>query len=81
MGTKLGELVKPVREITTLDALQGRMFAVDANNILYQFLSIIRGRDGTPLMHNNVITSHLIGLFNRTTRLITDFRMKFVFVL
>lgn len=80
MGSKLGDLVKPVREITTLEALQGRMLSVDANNVLYQFLSIIRERDGTPLQFNNIVTSHLIGVFYRTTRLITDFGMRLVFV-
>ena len=80
MGTNLGSLVKPVRKIMDLIAFQGRMLTVDANNILYQFLSIIRERDGTLLNWNNVITSHLIGLFYRTTRLITDFGIRFVFV-
>ena len=80
MGTKLGELIKPVREITTLEALQGRTFAVDANNMLYQFISIMRDQDGTPLQWNNIPTGHLIGILNRTTRLITEFGIKFVLV-
>ena len=80
MGTNLGSLVKPVRKIMDLTAFQGRILTVDANNILYQFLSIIRERDGTLFNWNNVITSHLIGLFYRTTRLITDYGMRLVFV-
>jgi len=80
MGTKLGELIKPIREITTLEALQGRMFAVDANNMLYQFISIMRDQDGTPLQWDNRPTGHLIGILNRTTRLITDFGIKLVLV-
>ncbi|MFX0197267.1 MAG: flap endonuclease-1 [Candidatus Hodarchaeota archaeon] len=80
MGTNLGSLVKPVRKIVDLTAFQGRMLSVDANNILYQFLSIIRERDGTLFNWNGMITSHLIGLFYRTTRLITDFGMRLAFV-
>jgi len=80
MGTNLGLLVKPVRMIMNLTAFQGRILTVDANNILYQFLSIIRERDGTLFNWNDVITSHLIGLFYRTTRLITDYGMRLVFV-
>ena len=51
--------------------LTGKSVAVDAYNVLYQFLSIIRGPDGTPLMdsHRN-ITSHLSGLFYRNIELL-----------
>jgi flap endonuclease-1 len=47
--------------------LRNRAIAIDAYNVLYQFLSIIRQPDGTPLMdsHGNV-TSHLSGIFYRT---------------
>lgn len=64
MAVDLGKLVSK-RKIT-LDEINGRTIAVDAYNVLYQFLSIIRGPDGTPLMdtHGNV-TSHLSGLFYR----------------
>ncbi len=54
-----------------LDQLAGKKVAVDAYNALYQFLSIIRQRDGTPLMdYNGKVTSHISGLFYRTARLL-----------
>lgn len=50
--------------------LTGKSIAIDAYNVLYQFLSIIRGPDGAPLTdsHGNV-TSHLSGLFYRSIEL------------
>jgi flap endonuclease-1 len=61
--------------------LRGKSLAVDAQNYLYQFLSLIRMQDGTPLQdsHGN-ITSHLAGLMFRSTRLIRDYDMYLVFV-
>ncbi|MFH1106419.1 MAG: flap endonuclease-1 [Candidatus Micrarchaeota archaeon] len=49
-----------------------RLVAVDAFNTIYQFLSIIRQADGTPLMDSEGrITSHLSGLFYRTGNLLS----------
>jgi flap endonuclease-1 len=64
-----------------LENLKGKSLAVDANNYLYQFLSLIRTRDGTPLKdsHGN-ITSHLSGLMFRSTRLIHDYNIDLTFV-
>src|SRR3989338_2449751 len=43
---------------------------MDAYNILYQFLTTIRGMDGTPLKDSKgSTTSHLVGLFSRTASL------------
>ncbi len=68
MGTPIGDLV--LKEEISLDFLNGRKVGVDAYNIIYQFLSSIRGPDGTPLMDSNRnITSHLTGLLYRTTNL------------
>jgi len=54
-----------------LDFLNGRRIGIDSYNILYQFLSIIRGADGTPLMDSKGrITSHLTGLLYRTVNLL-----------
>jgi flap endonuclease-1 len=65
----------------TLDALRGRSLAVDGQGELYQFLALIRLRDGTPLRDSRGrITSHLSGLFYRTTRLIADHGVDLVFV-
>lgn len=69
MGVDLGELVQ--KDEITLEALNGKVIAIDAYNALYQFLSIIRQPDGTPLMDSNGrITSHLSGVFYRTAKLI-----------
>lgn len=78
MGTKIGELL--VKKEIELDFLQGRKVGVDSFNILYQFLSTIRGRDGTPLMDSKGrITSHLTGLLYRTANLLEK-EIKPVFV-
>jgi flap endonuclease-1 len=79
----VGVLLTPiiVKQPLTLEALHGALLAVDGNGELYQFLALIRLRDGTPLGDSSGrITSHLSGLFYRTTRLMADFRMKLVFV-
>ena len=79
MGVNFTPII--VKETLSLQDLKGRSLAVDANNYLYQFLSLVRTRDGTPLRdsrHN--ITSHLAGLLFRSTRLIHDFNIDLVFV-
>ena len=69
MGTDLGDLVG--KEEISLDYLQGRKVGIDSYNIIYQFLSSIRGQDGIPLMDSNGnVTSHLTGLLYRTTNLL-----------
>lgn len=68
MGTNLGDLIE-TEEISFAD-MNDRVVAVDALNTLYQFLSIIRQRDGTPLKDSQGrVTSHLSGLFYRTVKL------------
>ena len=79
MGVNLTPII--VKQILTLNDLNGKSLAVDANNYLYQFLSLIRTRDGTPLKDSKGnITSHLAGLMFRSTRLIHDFNIDLVFV-
>ncbi|MCD6248656.1 MAG: flap endonuclease-1 [Hadesarchaea archaeon] len=69
MGVQLGDVV-PRKEIS-LEELRGKVIAIDAMNTLYQFLSIIRQRDGEPLKDSKGrVTSHLSGLFYRTANLI-----------
>lgn len=79
MGVNLGELVEP--EEITFDDLNDRVVAIDAMNTLYQFLSIIRQRDGTPLKDSDGnITSHLSGLFYRNINLLEkNIRPLYVF--
>ncbi len=65
MGVDLKDLIP--RTTITLNALSGKVIAIDAYNALYQFLSIIRQPDGTPLRdRHGRITSHLSGLLYRT---------------
>lgn len=69
MGVDLSELVP--RKTVELQALPKEGIAIDGNNALYQFLTVIRQPDGTPLMNTRgQITSHLQGLFYRTINFI-----------
>ncbi len=79
MGVDLGDLFER-KEIEFTD-LKGKVIAIDAYNTLYQFLSIIRQRDGTPLVDSHgEITSHLSGFLYRTTNLVeAGIRPVFVF--
>lgn len=79
MGVNLTPII--TKTVLNLEDLRSRSFAVDANNYLYQFLSLIRMPDGASLQdsHGN-ITSHLAGLMFRTTRLMQDYDMRLVFV-
>ncbi|MFH0832658.1 MAG: flap endonuclease-1 [Candidatus Aenigmatarchaeota archaeon] len=78
MGIQLTDLVKG-NEITIED-LRNRRIAIDSFNWIYQFLSIIRQRDGEPLKDSKGrVTSHISGLFYRTTKLL-EANVKPVFV-
>jgi flap endonuclease-1 len=79
----VGVVLTPIitKDTTALADLNGRTLAVDGNGELYQFLALIRLRDGTPLKDSKGrITSHLSGLFYRTTRLIADHDLRLVVV-
>jgi flap endonuclease-1 len=78
MGVDLGDIFE--RNEIEFSDLKGKVIAIDAYNTLYQFLSIIRQRDGTPLIDSHgEITSHLSGFLYRTTNLIEE-GIKPVFV-
>jgi len=78
MGVNIGAILEPKE--TSLETISGKIAAVDAYNTLYQFLSIIRQPDGTPLKDSlGRTTSHLSGLIYRTTNLMGD-GIKQVFV-
>lgn len=67
MGVNLKDLL--IRDVIGLDDLKGKIVAVDSFNMLYQFLTTIRTPDGKPLTDSKGnVTSHLIGLFNRTAK-------------
>ncbi len=79
MGVNLTPIV--LKQTTSLEGLRGRSFAVDAFNMLHQFLALIRTREGRLLTDpRGRVTSHLVGLVFRVTRLVADYRMSLVFV-
>jgi flap endonuclease-1 len=69
MGVDLGELF--AKEPCAFEDFANRVIALDAYNVLHQFLSSIRQRDGTPLKDSHGrITSHLSGLLYRTANMV-----------
>jgi len=79
MGVDLGGLLEK-REIN-LEYLAGRTIGIDSFNVLYQFLSSIRGADGSPLIDSKGrVTSHLTGLLYRTASIVErDIKPVFAF--
>ncbi|HLD83419.1 MAG TPA: flap endonuclease-1 [archaeon] len=78
MGIQLTPLAKG-RQIE-ISELSGKTIAVDSLNWLYQFLSIIRQRDGQPLEDSSgSVTSHLSGIFYRSLNLM-EAGVKLVYV-
>src|SRR3989338_2847014 len=78
MGCAITELLTG-KEIT-IESLSGKILAIDAHNMLYQFITSIKQRDGTPLLdQRGNITSHLTGLLSRTTSFMEK-GLKLVFV-
>lgn len=69
MGTKLRELL--VKKEISFEDLKGKKIAIDALNIIFQFLASVRQRDGSLLTDSKGnVTSHLVGLFTRTSKLL-----------
>lgn len=78
MGLQFKDLV--VKHEISVKDLSGKVLAIDTMNMLYQFLTTIRSADGSVLTDKQGrVTSHLIGLFNRTTSLMEQ-GIKLVFV-
>jgi len=78
MAVDLSKLIS--KRKLQFEELRDKTIAIDAYNVIYQFLSIIRGPDGTPLMdsHGNV-TSHLSGIFYRTIDIL-DYGIRPIYV-
>lgn len=71
MGVNLSGLFEP--NTVELSELTGKTIAIDAYNTIYQFLSIIRQPDGSPLCdRTGRVTSHLSGILYRTSNLIAQ---------
>ncbi len=67
MGVDIGDLA--LKNPVDLNSFSGKTIAIDAFNSIYQFLASIRQPDGTPLQDfSGNITSHLSGLFYRTSK-------------
>lgn len=80
MGVAIRDILADYKTTVTWEALPG-IAVIDANNALYQFLTIIRQPDGTPLMdRNGHVTSHLSGiLFRMANFMEKGIRPVFVF--
>jgi flap endonuclease-1 len=79
MGVSLSDFAegKPIDIV----ALKDKIIAIDTFNFLYQFLSTIRGADGGLLVNaQGQVTSHLVGLFSRTAKLMQT-GLKLVFII
>ncbi len=79
MGVDIGDLFR--WEKISFKDLHDRVIVIDAHNVLYQFISSIRQRDGTPLKNSKgEMTSHLSGIFHRTANLVeSKIRPVYVF--
>lgn len=78
MGVDIGSLFR--NEKISFNDLHDRVIVIDAHNVLHQFLSSIRQRDGTPLKDSKgQITSHLSGILHRTANLVNA-RIRPVYV-
>lgn len=79
MGVNFKDIL--VRHPIKAEELAGKKIVVDGYNMLYQFLSSIRDRDGNLFTnHKGQVTSHLIGLFSRVTNMMQKgLKLAFVF--
>ena len=79
MGLAIKELIQS-HEIQSKE-LARKPLAIDAYNMLYQFLTTIRSRDGSLLTDSKGnVTSHLVGLFSRATNFLEqDLQLVYVF--
>ena len=79
MGINISQII-PKKDIS-LEDLRNKKLAVDASQMLYQFIASIRQPDGTPLMDSNDnVTSHLMGISTRIPSLMEKgLRLAFVF--
>ncbi len=78
MGSDIGDLFE--KESVNLNFFSGSKISIDAFNTIYQFLSIIRQPDGSPLKDSEGrVTSHLSGLLYRISNMV-EVGIKPVFV-
>lgn len=71
MGVQLGDYIP--KKIIDFDDLKGKRLAIDGFNAIYQFLSSIRLKDGSPLTNKRgEITSAYSGIFYKTIMLLEN---------
>ena len=78
----MGVDLKPIlnSSILKISDLSNKTIAIDAYNIIYQFLATIRGPTGEPLANDRGdVTSHLSGLFYRNTNFLLE-NIKLVYI-
>lgn len=79
MGCRITPLITP--EKIGLAGIAGKTLAVDALNAVYQFLALVRTETGDFLRNSQgLITSHLVGLATRYSKLAAEHRCRFIFV-
>ena len=79
MGVGLTPILE--RRRSSLKALRGKSFAIDASIEIHRFLALIRKSDGTLFTdQSGRPTSHLMGLLTWTSRLLTEFSMRLIFI-
>jgi flap endonuclease-1 len=79
MGLTLGKII--TKKQIEFNSLKNKKIAIDASQMLYQFIASIRQADGTLLQDSKGnITSHLMGLSTRIPNLINkDLKLAFIF--
>jgi len=66
LGSNIRGLVDSAKRTITIENLNGKTLAVDAFNMIYQFLNAIKDAKGKPFVNRfGNVTSHLIGLLYR----------------
>ena len=79
MGIAFKDLL--ITKEVSIEDLKNKVLVVDSFNLLYQFITTIRSRDGSLLTDSKGnVTSHLVGLFSRTSKLLEkNLKLAFVF--
>ncbi len=73
MGVAIGALIEDCKKRIDLSEFKGQKFGFDAYNMLYQFVTTIRGIDGEPLKNEKgEITSHYSGIFYRISNVLSN---------
>lgn len=75
LGVKIGPIIRELKIGREIDIvyLEGKKIAIDALPTIYEMLATIRDQKGGYLHDSKGrITSHLVGLFNRTARMLAS---------